>query len=92
VPKAHQIGDASAMRDFVWLAFRTLQAACRDRGDLVLENLVRRHQLAVLTRHTRPRRRVRFRRLDQVPWVLVCRLRRDWRRHLVVITPDTVVR
>ncbi|MGH2352748.1 MAG: integrase core domain-containing protein [Chloroflexota bacterium] len=80
------------MLAFVWLAFRTLRAAFRDRGDLVLENLLLRHQLAVLTRPTRPRRRVRFRRVDQVLWVLVRRLRRDWRRHLVVITPDTVVR
>jgi hypothetical protein len=31
------------MLDFVRLAFRTLRAACRDRGDLVLENLVLRH-------------------------------------------------
>ena len=69
----------------------TLRAACRPRGDLVLENLLLRHQLAVLTRPTR-RRRVRFRRLDKLLWVLVRRLRRDWRRHLVVVTPDTVVR
>jgi transposase InsO family protein len=27
-----------------------------------------------------------------VRWVLVRRMRRDWRRHLVVVTPDTVVR
>src|SRR5262249_28580603 len=38
------------------------------------------------------RPRVRFRRLDTLVWVLVCRLRRDWRRHLVVVRPDTVVR
>jgi len=80
------------MLDFVWLAFRTLRAACRDRGDLVPENLLLRHQLAVLTRPPRPRRRVRLRRLDKALWVLVRRLRWDWRRHLVVVTPDTVMR
>src|SRR5215203_4958797 len=69
-----------------------MRAASRHRGDLVLENLLLRHQLAVLTRPTRPRRRVRFRWPDKVLWVLVRRLRRDWRRHLVVVTPDTVVR
>src|SRR5215207_5330942 len=67
------------------------RAACR-QGDLVLEMRLLRHQLAVLPRPTRPRRRVRFRRLDKLLWVLVRRLRRDWRRHLVVVTPDTVVR
>jgi hypothetical protein len=35
---------------------------------------------------------VRFGRLDKALWVLVRRLRGDWRRHLVVVTPDTVVR
>ena len=80
------------MLDYLLLVLRALRAACRRRGDLVLENLLLRHQLAVLTRPPRPRRRVRLRRLDEVLWVLVSRLRRDWRRHLVVVTPDTVVR
>ena len=57
----------------------------------MLENLLLRHQLAVLTRPTR-RRRVRFGSFDRLLWVLVRRLRRDWMRHLVVVTPDTVVR
>ncbi|MGH2354119.1 MAG: integrase core domain-containing protein [Chloroflexota bacterium] len=46
----------------------------------------------MLTRPTRRRRRVRFRPLDQLLWVLMRRLRRDWRRHLVLVTPDTVIR
>src|SRR5688500_12704214 len=70
----------------------TLRAASRRQGDLVLENLLLRHQLAVLARPTRQRRRVAFRRLDKALWVLIRRLRRDWRRHLVVVTPDTAVR
>ena len=57
----------------------------------MLENLLLRHQLAVLTRPTR-RRRVRFGSFDRLLWVLVRRLRRDWRHHLVVVTPDTVIR
>jgi transposase InsO family protein len=80
------------MLDLLLLVLMTLRAACRRRGDLVLENLLLRHQLVVLTRPTRQRRRVRFRRLDKLLWVLVRRARRDWRRHLVVVTPDTVVR
>jgi transposase InsO family protein len=58
---------------------------------LVVENLLPRHQLAVLTRPTRLRQ-VRFRRLDKLLWVLIRRLRRDWRTHLVVVDPDMVVR
>src|SRR5262245_34263882 len=79
------------MLDLLRFVLMTLRAACRSRGDLVLENLLLRHQLAVLARPPR-RRRYRFRRLAQRLWVLVRRLRRDWRRHLVVVTPDTVVR
>ena len=84
-------GDASAMLELFVLLLAALRAACRQRGDLVAENLLLRHQLAVLTRPTR-RRRARFRRPDKLLWVLVRRLRRDWRRHLVVVTPETVVR
>jgi transposase InsO family protein len=79
------------MLDWFRPALMVLRAACRSRSDLVLENLLLRHQLAVLTRPTR-RRCVRLRRLDKLLWELVCRARRAWRRHLVVVTPDTVVR
>ena len=56
-----------------------------------MENLLLRHQLAVLTRPT-CRHRARFRRLDKLLWVLVRRRHRDWRRPLVVVTPDPVIR
>ena len=79
------------MLDCLLLVLAVLRAACRCRGDLVLENLLLRHQLTVLTRPTRLRP-VRLRRLGKLLWVLVSRLRRDWRRHLVVVRPDTVVR
>ena len=29
---------------------------------------------------------------DKVLWVLIRRVRRDWQRHLVLVTPDTVIR
>jgi hypothetical protein len=67
-----------------------LRATVCDRGDLVAENLLLRHQLAVLTRPTR--KRPRLRAGDKLVWVLARLLRRDWRRYLVVVTPDTVVR
>src|SRR5262245_62005829 len=92
VPQGHSAGDASGMLEVVWLTLVAVRAACRQRCELVTENLLLRHQLALLTRPTRRRPRVRFRRLDQLLWVLTRRLRPEWRRHLVVVTPDTVVR
>src|SRR5262245_53294003 len=79
------------MLDLLLVTLAALRAAGRSRGDLVLENLLLRHQLSVLTRPTR-RPRVRFRRLDKLLWVLARRLRHDWRRYPVVVRPDTVVR
>jgi len=79
------------MFDLVLVTLAVLRAACRSRGDLVLENLLLRHQLTVVTRPTR-RRRAHFHRLDKLLWVLIRCLRRDWRRHLLVVTPETVVR
>ena len=96
-PSRRSAGDAWAVLGrclggarLLLLLLASLRAA--GRGNLVAENLLLRHQLAVLTRPTRRRRRVRFGRLDKLLWVLVRRLRRDWRRHLVVIAPDIVVR
>jgi transposase InsO family protein len=80
------------MLEWIVLLLAALRVAGSRRGDLIAENLLLRHQHTVLTRPTRRRPRVRFRRLDRLLWVLVRRLRRDWRRHLVVVKPDTVVR
>ena len=79
------------MLEWIVLLLAACRAAGRRRGDLITENLLLRHQLAVLSRPTR-RRRVHFRRRDKLFWVLVSRVRRDWRRHLMMVTPDTVVR
>ena len=86
------VGHALTVLDMLLLVLMALRGACRRRGDLVLENFLLRHQLAVLTRPPRQRRRVRLRRLDKALWVLIRRLRRDWRRHLVFVTPDAVLR
>src|SRR5207248_4892702 len=50
---------------------------------------LRRQQLAVLTRPTRPRPRLRTR--DKLLWIVARRVCRDWRRHLVVVRPQTVI-
>jgi transposase InsO family protein len=76
--------------EFLGLLLALLRGAVRDRGDLVAENVLLRHQLAVLTRPTRRRPRLRAR--DTLVWVLARRLRRDWRHHLVLVRPEAVVR
>ena len=72
------------------LLLALLRAALRPRADLVAENLLLRHQLAVLTRPTRTRPRLRTR--DKLLWVLARRCCTAWRRHLVLVQPETVVR
>ncbi|MGH2351685.1 MAG: integrase core domain-containing protein [Chloroflexota bacterium] len=78
------------MSELLALLLATLRDAVRARSDLVAENLLLRHQLSVLTRPTRRKPRLHTR--DRLLWVLARRLRRDWRRHLVLVRPETVVR
>ena len=61
----------------------------RDRSDLVLENLLLRQQLAVVLR-TRPH--LRLRRRDRAFWLVMRRLCHEWRRHLILVQPATIVR
>ena len=67
-----------------------VRAAVRSRAELVAENLLLRQQLAVLTRPTRRASAAPPR--DRLFWALARRLRRDWRRHLVLVRPETVIR
>jgi putative transposase len=78
--------------ELLWLLLTTVLASVRPRQDLVLENLLLRHQLAVLTRPTRIRPRARLRSWDKLVWVVARRLCADWREHLRIVTPETVVR
>src|SRR5262245_19810453 len=71
------------------ISFCALRASVSSRADLVLENLLLRQQLAVALRSPR---RPRLRKRDKLFWVLVRRLRVDWRRHLLLVRPETVVR
>jgi hypothetical protein len=70
----------------------TVQAVLRPRQDLVLENLLLRHQITVLTRPTRRRSHARLRLWDKLLWVIVRRFCAGWREHLSIVTPETVVR
>jgi transposase InsO family protein len=78
------------MLEYLLLLADLLRALMRTRGDLVAENLLLRQQLAILTRPTRKRSPARA--PDKLFWVLVRLARRDWRRHLVLVTPETVLR
>ena len=80
------------MLDLVWLVLTSVLASVHPRQDLVLENLLLRRQLAVLTRPTRTRPRARLRTWDKLVWVLARRWYAGWREHLSFVTPDTVVR
>ena len=61
----------------------------RERDSLILENLVLRQQLAVLKRR-RPRPPLHA--VDKLFWVVVRRFWPEWKRSLIVVTPETVVR
>src|SRR6266540_4280558 len=81
------VGDHHAVLDWVSLLVGIVLAAVRGRSALVMENLLLRQQLAVALR---TRRRPRVRRRDRVFWVVARRLCAEWRRHLVLVQPETV--
>jgi putative transposase len=86
------MGDAEDVLELVWLLLTSIVAWVRPRQDLVLENVLLRHQLGVLARPTRTRRHARLRTWDKVLWVLARRWCASWRAHLSFVTPETVVR
>ena len=61
----------------------------KKRRDLVLENIALRHQLEVLTR---TRRQPPLQPGDRLLWSSLSRVWPDWRQHIVIVQPDTVVR
>jgi len=77
------------MLELFRLVLGTVRVACSGQRALVLENLVLRQQLAVALR---PRRRPQLKRRDKLFWLLLCRCTTTWRRHLVLVRPETVVR
>ena len=86
-----QISDADGVLELLWLLFTTVRAAARPHQAVAAENLLLRHQLAVLTRPTRSRPHARLRLWDKVLWILARRFCAGWREHLRIVTPDTVV-
>ena len=61
----------------------------RSRQDLLVENLALRQQLSVFKRRNR---RPKLAALDKLFWVLARRLWSDWKKSLLVVAPETVVR
>ena len=69
--------------------FRVLPFLFGGHRQLALENLALRQQLAVYKRTVS---RPPLRRTDRLFWVALARVWADWRRPLVIVTPDTVLR
>jgi hypothetical protein len=73
---------------FQWIS--SARVRFRQRGDLVLELIVLRHQLAVLQRTGT--RRPCLRPGERLLWVLLSRWWANWQRSLVFVQPATVLR
>jgi hypothetical protein len=76
------------MIELFGLLLATLASILRSRRRLLLENLLLRQQLQVALR-VQPRSRLRT--SDKLFWLLVRRLHGNWRRHLLLVTPATVL-
>ncbi len=68
---------------------RLVRALSFDRTRLALENLALRQQLAVLQRSIG---RPKLNDGDRMFWSMACEWLADWKEHLVIVTPETVVR
>ena len=77
------------MIEFLGLLLVTLVGTLRSRQRLLLENLLLRQQLQVALRaQHRPRLRIR----DKLFWLAVRCIHKNWRRHLLLVRPETVLR
>ena len=77
------------MFDLLRLCFGLLVRLLHSRESLLIENLALRQQLAVFKRkHGRPR----LAAMDKLFWVALLRFWCSWKKALIVVTPDTVVR
>ncbi len=75
---------------FLGVVFRSATDALRSRRELVLENLALRHQLSVL--QATPRRRLQLTNLDRAFWTMLRHRWSEWKRALMIVQPETVVR
>jgi putative transposase len=77
------------MMEILFCLIASLRSLLRDQRELALENLALRQQLAILAR-THPHRRLR--KTDRLFWVWLSRMWANWRKSLMVVNPDTVIR
>ena len=71
------------------LSLHLLRALFLTRHNLVLENLALRHQLQVLSRGGK---RPHLRDRDRLLWIVLSRIWRSWRRPLLIVQRETVIR
>ncbi len=69
------------------LALIFLRSMLKSRLTMALGIIALRHQLDVLQRNKRPH----LKPSDRALWAVLCRVLPDWRRHLTIVQPDTVV-
>jgi putative transposase len=74
---------------FVRIWFGAILRLFRSRQDLLVENLALRQQLSVLKRRNR---RPKLAVLDRLFWVLASCFWSGWKKSLLIVTPETVVR
>jgi putative transposase len=84
----HSAMNSSHVRPFAALGWRPRSSVSLS-PDLLIENLALRRQLAASKRQCR---RPRLAMLDKLFWVLLYRFWSSWKKALIVVSPDTVVR
>jgi transposase InsO family protein len=77
------------MLELLRLLLPAMARLFRDRHDLLVENLLLRHQLQVALR-SRPRPHLKSG--DRLVWLVARSVYRNWRRPLILVRPETVVR
>src|SRR5262249_4977722 len=84
-----QSTPGSCMLTALVVLLRAIGLMCRGHRAVALESLALRQQVAALTRTCkRPPLRTR----DRLFWIVLANAWRDWRRALLFVRPDTVVR
>ena len=87
--RSGEIGDPARMLEILRVLLPTLTRLFPKRQDLVVENLLLRHQLQVAFR-SRPRPHLKA--IDRILWLAVRSVYPGWRRHLILVQPETVIR
>ena len=70
------------------LALIILRSTFRSHQSMALEIVALRHQLAVLQRSAK---RPRLKPSDRALWAVLCHVLPNWRQHLTIVKPETVV-